>query len=248
MNCEIYREMCGLNDVQSFLFISGIVSTGMVFSFVLTAFNFFGLGSMFEKEHVEEEEEEEEESEDVQFLKKYDINEANNSNKDEKSISESVVLETTPNGIVMMKYSYEDESFLYWSEFNRITYSEVLTVARKFVSTYNCAALYVLGSESTTDASGNSVSGSATDASGNDVNETTEEEEEKPAKKSVFADLKSNKKKKDRINLDEQTFETNRFIRMGSFNDFKHVVSNKETTSKEEKQISYSLFKSMSLS
>ena len=244
MNCEFYREVCGLNEVQTFLMVIGIFSTGLVFSFITTAFN------MDYKEDYETEEEEEEEEEEETFLEKYKISEANDSNNDEKLIGESVVLENTPNGIVMMKYSFKDEAFLYWSEFNRITYSELLTVARKFVTTFNCSSLYLLTQEDKKDASGNDVS----DVSGNDVSgnavEVEEKEEvvEEPKKKSVFADLKANKKKKDRINLSEQTFETNRFIRMGAFNDFKHVVENKETTSNEEKNISYSIFKAMSSS
>ena len=62
--------------------------------------------------------------------------------------------------------------------------------------------------------------------------------------------MKANKKvteaKEKSKSLDNETFETNRYIRIGSFNDFKYNMNEKsEQKKKEEKEISYSLFRSM---
>jgi len=78
--------------------------------------------------------------------------------------------------------------------------------------------------------------------------ETEEPTEEKP--KSVFADLKANKKiaeaKEKSKSLDGETFQTNRYIRIGSFNDFKYNM-NEKSKKNEEKEVSYSLFRTMKL-
>ena len=143
MNCELYYEYCvdgySVNDAfRNFLIVMGILATGMSFSIILNAFLFYNNSVSTE----EEEEEEEEEKKESDFFNKYNIKEANEFNKDNKSIGESIVIENTPNGVVLMKYCFDSDAFLYWSEFNRITYRELQTVARKFVSVFNCKQLY----------------------------------------------------------------------------------------------------------
>ena len=109
----------------------------------MNAFVFYNDSTFSEKEE-EQEEGEEGEEEESDFFTKYNIKEANDFNKDKDSIEESVVVENTPNGVVLMKYCVDSEAFLYWSEFNRITYGELQTVARKFVSVFNCKQLIKL--------------------------------------------------------------------------------------------------------
>jgi len=239
MNCEIYRDVCGPTAIQNFLMMMGILSTGIVFSFIQTAFlcrdSFRG---DVEEEYSEEEEEE-------TYNDKYDINEAQNVETDKVKLAKRVVIEETPNGSVLMKYDFDDECFVYWSEFNRITYNELCTVARKFVTTYSCKDLYK-NQETETETKEVDVSNNVVETSDKNEETTTEEEpKNEVVKPSVFANLKSRKNKEKQTTMTEESFETNSFKRLGSLTDFEHAP--KTEVKVEEKNISYGLFKSMSM-
>lgn len=242
MNCEIYRELCGPNAIQIFLMMMGILSTGIAFSFIQTAFmcrNSF--------ENSEEEEYSEEEEEEETYTNKYNISEAQHVEIDKVKLAKHIVIEETPNGNVLMKYNFEDECFVYWSEFNRITYNELCTVARKFVTTYNCKDLYK-NQETETETETKEVDVSNNVVETSDKNEETATEEEpknEVVKPSVFANLKSRKNKEKQTTMTEESFETNSFKRLGSLTDFEHAP--KTEVKVEEKNISYGLFKSMSM-
>lgn len=261
MKCELYAQYCENgysldNGLRNFLIIMGILSTGISFSLILNTFLYYN--DRFSSEDEEEEKKDEEEESD--FFTKYNIKESNDFNKDKKSIEESVVVENTPNGVVLMKYCFESDAFMYWSEFNRITYRELQTVARKFVSVFNCKQLYKIteldneDKKHESDGEETETEETETEETENETEEIAEEsseekeEEEKP--KSVFADLKANKKiaeaKKKSKALDNETFQTNRYIRVGSFNDFKYNM-NEKSKNNEEKEVSYSIFRAMNL-
>ena len=53
------------------------------------------------------------------------------------------VLESTPQGIVIMRYNNEREGFEYWCDNKNIKYDYLETVARKFVIMNFCTNLYV---------------------------------------------------------------------------------------------------------
>lgn len=240
MNCEIYREICPVSALQTFLMIIGILSTGITISFIQTAF----LCRDSIREDVEEEEysESEEENEET-YDNKYDISDAQNVETDKVKLAKRVVIEETPNGSILMKYSFEDECFVYWSEFNRITYNELCTVARKFVTTHSCKDLYKVQEAETKDLD---VSNNVVETSDKkEQEETVEEPKEEVVKPSVFANLKSRKNKEKQKAMSEESFETNSFKRLGSLLDFEHAP--KTEVKVEEKNISYGLFKSMAL-
>lgn len=240
MDCDSYREICGPTAIQSFLMMMGILSTGITFSFIQTAFLCKDSTKYAGDEYSEEEEEDEEEE---TYDDKYDISEAQNVETDKVKLGRCVVVEETPNGSVLMKYSFQDECFVYWSEFNRITYNELSTVARKFVTTYSCKDLYKVQESKTkeVDVSNNVVETSDKKEEG----ETVEAPKEEVVKPSVFANLKSRKNKEKQKAMTEESFETNSFKRLGSLMDFEHVP--KTEIKVEEKTISYGLFKSMAL-
>ena len=240
MDCEFYREVCGPTVIQNFLMMMGILSTGITFSFIQTAF----LCRDSIRDDLEEEEEEEEEE---IYHDKYDISEAENVETDKVKLAKRVVVEETPNGSVLMKYSFEDECFVYWSEFNRITYNELSTVARKFVTTYSCKDLYKVQESETrkVDVSNNVVETSDKKEDEETVEEPKEEIVKQIVKPSVFANLKSRKNKENQKAMSEESFETNSFKRLGSLMDFEHAP--KTEVKLQEKNVSYGLFKSMSL-
>lgn len=239
MNCEIYREVCGPTAIQTFLMMMGILSTGITFSFIQTAF----LWRDSSREDVEEEYSESEEEEEETYDNKYDISDAQNVETDKVKIAKRVVVEETPSGSVLMKYSFEDECFVYWSEFNRITYNELCTVARKFVTTHSCKDLYKVQESETKEVD---VSNNVVETSDKkEQEETVQEPKEEVVKPSVFANLKSRKNKEKQKAMSEESFETNSFKRLGSLLDFEHAP--KTEVKVEEKNISYGLFKSMAL-
>lgn len=239
MNCEIYRDVCGPTIIQTFLMIMGILSTGITFSFIQTAF----LCRDSIREDVEEEYSESEEEEEETYDNKYDISDAQNVETDKVKLAKRVVVEETPSGSVLMKYSFEDECFVYWSEFNRITYNELCTVARKFVTTHSCKDVYKVQEAETKEVD---VSNNVVETSDKkEQEETVEKPKEEVVKPSVFANLKSRKNKEKQKAMSEESFETNSFKRLGSLLDFEHAP--KTEVKVEEKNISYGLFKSMAL-
>jgi hypothetical protein len=238
MNCEIYSEVCGPTAIQTFLIMMGILSTGITVSFIQTAF----LCRDSSRGDVEEEYSEEEEEEET-YDNKYDISHAQNVETDKVKLAKRVVVEETPNGSVLMKYSFEDDCFVYWSEFNRITYNELCTVARKFVTTHSCKDLYKVQEAETKEVD---VSNNVVETSDKkEEEETVEEPKVEVVKPSVFANLKSRKNKEKQKAMTEESFETNSFKRLGSLMDFEHAP--KTEVKVEEKNISYGLFKSMAL-
>jgi len=53
------------------------------------------------------------------------------------------ILETTPSGLVIMKYDVDQEAWNYWADKkNNITFDELDTVCRRYCLTYGCAFLY----------------------------------------------------------------------------------------------------------
>lgn len=66
------------------------------------------------------------------------------------------VLETTPNGNVIMKYNFERQSFEYYSD-KDIPYKYLETVARKFVKLFFCFQNYVITKIKYTKVNGNMV-------------------------------------------------------------------------------------------
>ena len=54
----------------------------------------------------------------------------------------SYVIESTPVGIVIMRYDEDDEGFLYWTN-NAITYKMLDVVARKYVTQFCCKDVFI---------------------------------------------------------------------------------------------------------
>jgi hypothetical protein len=60
-----------------------------------------------------------------------------------KDLTLNVIREETPKGKVIMYYSHEMESFIYYSKTKEIPYKYLETLARKYVIMYDCKKLYV---------------------------------------------------------------------------------------------------------
>lgn len=54
----------------------------------------------------------------------------------------NLIMDETPDGIVIMRYNKEAESFEYWAD-KTIKYSYLETVSRKYVNMFGCTELYI---------------------------------------------------------------------------------------------------------
>lgn len=80
------------------------------------------------------------------YITRYPIDDiVNNEEENEDYIvnPNSYIMDYTPDGIVMLKYDYDEEGFLYWANKKNVPYSILETVARKYVKQYCCKNLYI---------------------------------------------------------------------------------------------------------
>lgn len=54
----------------------------------------------------------------------------------------NIVIDSTPDGYVAMRYNEKEEGFEYWSDKN-IAYKYLETVARKYVNSFECVGIYI---------------------------------------------------------------------------------------------------------
>lgn len=134
MNSEICTEQ-NLNSGQIFF---------MTLSFIPLLFCLpcWVVAKFIYQPYVHKIELENNESEEVLFEKKFPIDKANDNNSDERDFDKNIVLVDTPDGLVYMKFSKENEGFEYWAD-NTIRYKYLETVARKYVTVFSCKNLYI---------------------------------------------------------------------------------------------------------
>ena len=101
-------------------------------------------GEESEEESGEESEEESEEEsvEEVPYEDKYPISDALNDNA-ELNTENNSVCETTPDGVVFMKYNKDNEGFDWWSDDKQTKYIYLEAVSRRYVTTFQCSELYI---------------------------------------------------------------------------------------------------------
>jgi hypothetical protein len=154
------------------------------------------------------------------------------------NLSSSILMETTPNGDVVMSYEYDKEvpdrsKFVYYSNNRSIPYKYLDAVARKYVYLYKCPEIYVFIKDEI-----------AKEIKRIEEEKTKEEvkKEEETKNNSVFASFKNYKNptvKKRHILVTK-----NKYKHMGSIEDYEKSLLPKEER-KEVKPISFSQFKQM---
>ena len=77
------------------------------------------------------------------FTEYDDLEEKELTEKFVKDLTLNVIREETPRGGVLMYYSHELESFIYYSKTKEIPYKYLETLARKYVIIYDCKKLYI---------------------------------------------------------------------------------------------------------
>ena len=160
----------------------------------------------------------------------------------------NVVIDTTPEGNVAMRYNSEEEAFEYWANKN-ISYRYLETVARKYANSFGCGSLYIDRMKLL----GEKVSKLKKEIEKNkkkEEEEKSKEEEEKTKEaeeknEDVFANLKNYKTGKDKSNVktkitknDIVCDQANKYIKKGKFEDYKEWMqsSNNKSDSENSKE------------
>ena len=114
--------------------VSALTSAWMVAKFVYEPHM---RKAALEEDWSDEEEEEEEIYEDkycLDFVKK---------NDEKKNHLKLMVQESTPDGVVFMKWNEENEGFDYWCDNKEIKYVYLEVVARKYCTMFGCPEIYI---------------------------------------------------------------------------------------------------------
>ena len=123
-----------------FFLISFIPFTILFSSWVVAKFVY--LPHMKDVENEKDIEWPDEEEEETPYEDKYPLAEAGDDNKD-VDMGNNSICESTPDGLVFMKYNKDNEGFDWWGDNKQTAYKYLETVARKYVKVFKCSNLYI---------------------------------------------------------------------------------------------------------
>jgi len=167
----------------------------------------------------------------------------------------NVIREETPKGEVLMYYSHEMESFIYYSKTKEIPYKYLETLARKYVIIYDCKIIYIdirkeyeKGLNKYNELKENKTPEGGIEGMG------TGGEKSENKKKQLFASFKTynrkgevNAKQKDKIYILRE--KANRYSYRGKIEEYKEDTMGDEETGEQsdykDKKIDFSSFKKM---
>jgi hypothetical protein len=81
-------------------------------------------------------------AEEIPYEKRHSLEDAEHSNPDIPGLIKSYIMETTPDGALIMRYNKKNEGFEYWAD-TAIKYKYLESAARKYVTTHHCKDLYI---------------------------------------------------------------------------------------------------------
>lgn len=132
--------------VSNFFIFIGVLQFGMFFGFLTTSLIYnYMIDWNIDEDFLEKE--------DIPYEKKYKLKKRDTTRdihadadsdefKDIIPSENTFIQEVTPDGMVFMNYSNDEEGFTYWSD-NNIRFSYLETVARRFVNCFGCSHLYI---------------------------------------------------------------------------------------------------------
>ena len=123
-----------------FFLISFIPFTILFSSWVVAKFIY--LPHMRAVENEKDIEWPDDEEDETNYEDRYPISNAESSNKDLNTKNCSVC-ESTPDGLVFMKYNKDNEGFDWWGDNKQTAFKYLETVARKYVTVFKCGNLYI---------------------------------------------------------------------------------------------------------
>ena len=187
------------------------------------------------------------------FTEYDDLEEKDLTDKFVKDLTLNVIREETPKGEVIMYYSHEMKSFIYYAKTKEIPYKYLETLARKYVIIYDCKKLYIdirkeyeKGVNKYKELKENKTPVNGTGIGG-------EKASEENKKKKLFASFKTynrkgevNAQQKDKIYILRE--KANRYSYRGKIEEYKEDDKNNEQDCDDcqaEKKIDFSSFKKM---
>jgi hypothetical protein len=243
---SLIENQCELNNGQIFFIMLSFIPTAIFLPIWVVATCIYApwlkaqeKRALLEDEHIE-----------IPYHEKYNLQKANNDNLHILDCDKNYVMETTPDGLVFMKYNKKDEGFDYWAD-KDIKFKFLEVVARKYVTFYNCKDFYINQGQHMRDKLKKIKSEIEDNKRAIEIeSKKTEEEKAKDqenAEDNVFANLKSNKQTTGGLNLKTQITRDDfvpdigtKFMKKGKLAD---SVLQKKTKSNESK-ISFSDWKS----
>jgi hypothetical protein len=136
-SAETYEK---LNYGQIFFIMLGVIPVALCLPIWFVAV--FVHGPYVKKIEKQMEDLEDLEDYEIPYIETYDLEKVTNDNAETLDCEINSVLETTPDGVVVMRYNKTDEGFDYWAD-KQISYKHLEVVARKFVTVFQCKEFYI---------------------------------------------------------------------------------------------------------
>jgi hypothetical protein len=241
---------CKQHAIVPFLVLLSLFHLAVFLSFVLVGvFVFAPMQEITENEKVEYPEHV------VEFEDKYPIKRATQA-EDVCLNPNSYVSESTPEGMVFMRYDENEEGFIYWAD-RAIRYTSLEVVARKYVTFFQCKDYYVDRYGADEDSEEEEVDAKTDDGSGSDSNSDNEDQNEDVTDnvtetaftdKSPFATFKKYKSSGTGGGNTNRQANSNKegckFIRRGRISDF-NLLKNEYVSYEPKQKMDFESFKKM---
>ena len=247
------------SDVYTYyVYLFGYVGVSSCFIYFILMLNNI-VDDYFETNEVDEDSETEAEVEaeipyEVKWFDEFDDNVGEEGEEEltedfVNNLSLNTVTETTPRGDVLMYYSSNMGSFVYHSRTKEIPYKYLETVARRYVTEYNCKKLYIdIRKEYEKGLNKYKEIKEKEDKAAADAKDGKVEEVKENKKKQIFANLKTynrkgevHNKQKDKIYILKEN--ANRYSYRGKIEEY----SEAKVESCFDKDIDFASFKKMNM-
>lgn len=167
------------------------------------------------------------------YIDKYDLSSIENDDENEVNDENYVEEETPEDGTIVMKYSKDEEGFLYWANNKNIHFQILKTVSRKYCLNFNTKHLYIDCYDDFMKQKKTYIEKMKKEE---EDKKNKEEEEEKDC---VFIIKKKKEKKKFKA-----VYNDNKFKRMGNLEECE-LINPKKEENENIKKISFDEFKKM---
>jgi hypothetical protein len=218
-----------------FFLVSFIPFTILFSSWVVAKFVFLPHVEMAKNEKEIEWPEEEEI---VKYEEKYPIIEKNVKNED-LDTDNCCVCESTPDGLVFMKYNKKNEIFDWWGDNKSVSYKYLETVARKYVNSFKCSNFYIDRQKDLKE----QIEKEKEEEEREKMEDEDKKEEEVDSDDDLFVKLKPNEKIKPKKKGKRAAINGNKYKYCGKIKDFKLLKKIKKK--KNKKKLDFSSWKSM---
>lgn len=178
------------------------------------------------------------EEEIINYEDKYKIIEKEQKN-DKLDTENCCVCESTPDGLVFMKYSKSNEGFNWWGDNKLTSYKYLETVARKYVIVFKCSSLYIDREEDLK----RQIEEEKREEDRKKMEEEDKKEEEVDSDDDLFVKLKPNEKIKPKKKEIKAAVNANKYKYCGKISDFKLLKKIKKE--KKKRKLDFSSWKEM---